>query len=873
MIGTTLHQYRIVRAVGSGGMGEVYAAEDLRLRRLVALKILPREMAADPDRLLRFRREAQVVASLNHPNIVTLYGVEEADGVHFLTMELVEGKTLAELMPAKGFALPDLLRMGVQLADAVSVAHQRGVIHRDLKPANVMLTEDRRLKVLDFGLAKATGEGSGPMDRTATELVTEEHVVMGTTSYMSPEQAEGQTVDARSDIFSLGVVLYEMATGARPFGGRTPMAVLSAIMKDAARPLTELKGDLPQELERIVGRCLAKDPGGRYQDAADLRLDLERLQESTAPGRAAAPAAARRLLWAAAGLAILAIGVASYLALTRVRGVASDPSGDPPPAGEFTQITTRHGIEWFPSFSPDGKWMVYAANEGGPRHIFLQSVTGQTAIDLTKDSQTDEDQPAFSPDGERIAFRSSRDGGGIFVMGRTGEAVRRVTRAGFRPAWSPDGTRIAYTTENVDINPQNPTGTSELWIVSISTGETRRVTDMDATLAAWSPHDKQIAFARRAGFRSIEIWTVPAGGGPPVQVTEAVANEWTPAWSPDGAYLYYASDRSGSMNLWRVRIDESSGKVLGAPQAVPTPAPSLAHPTISSDGRKIMYASAFVTANVEKLALDPSSATVKGEPSPVTTGTRRWSSPDPSPDGSRVAFYSHVRPEGDLYITRADGSDLQQITSDESVDRLPRWSPDGQWLGFFSARRGRFDLWKIRPDGSELQQLTDGGGPFVWSPDGGRVASLDPLAPIGSKARVMVFDVSRGKARHSEPLPPLDNLPGRFIANSWSPDGERLAGHLELRNGGIATYSFSKRRYEVLVEFGEWPVWLPDDRRMLFVANGNSFYIVDSRTKQVRKVFSVQRDVIGPPRLTRDGKVMFFTRRSTESDIWMMTLR
>ena len=272
-----LLHYEILHLIGKGGMGDVYAAQDTKLGRKVALKILPSEMAADPERRARFEREAKAVAALNHPNIVTIHSVEEADGVHFITMELVEGKTLSELIPESGCPLSSLLDRAVAMTDAVSAAHGRGITHRDLKPDNVMVTDDGRVKVLDFGLAKLRGEGTdeAAATRLAADAQTAEGKILGTAAYMSPEQAEGKTVDSRSDIFSLGTILYEMATGARPFQGDTVISTMSAILRDHPPPPSDARPDLPPDLARIVRRCLEKDPERRFQTAKDVRNELE----------------------------------------------------------------------------------------------------------------------------------------------------------------------------------------------------------------------------------------------------------------------------------------------------------------------------------------------------------------------------------------------------------------------------------------------------------------------------------------------------------------------------------------------------------------------------------------------------------------------
>jgi Tol biopolymer transport system component len=327
------------------------------------------------------------------------------------------------------------------------------------------------------------------------------------------------------------------------------------------------------------------------------------------------------------------------------------------------------------------------------------------------------------------------------------------------------------------------------------------------------------------------------------------------------------------MNLWRVPVDEASGKTRGQPEALTTPAPYLAHLSLSADGKRIAYTSALITANIQQLTLD-ASPEPKGEPAWVTTGSRRWSTPDPSPDGDWVAFYSLTQPEGQLYVAHPDGTGLRQVT-DGATDRMPRWSPDGKWIACFSNRSGRLEVWKIKPDGSGQQQLTEGGGGYLaWSPDGSRIATTHSIMESQAETNVMVFDPNRPwKEQTAEVLPPLDPPSDRFLVNSWSPDGRNLAGQVTGQHPGIAVYSLASRAYGRLTDFGEWPVWLPDSRRVLFVAHASAFYILDTSSRQVRKIFSVARDVIGPPRLTRDGRKAYYSRRVTESDIWLCTLR
>jgi eukaryotic-like serine/threonine-protein kinase len=871
--GSRLGPYEILAAVGSGGMGEVYRAYDPRLKRDVAIKVLPPTTIADQEHRQRLEREAQAIAALNHPNIVTIYSVEEAEGVPFLTMEFVDGKPLSELIPRNGMAMEPFLRLAIPIADAIAAAHLGGITHRDLKPTNIMAASDGRVKILDFGLAKLR-DPEGPANRLSaftTEGLTGSGQILGTVAYMSPEQAEGKPVDERSDIFSLGILLYEMATGRRPFHGETAVSILSSIIKDTPAPVTELNRALPPDLGRIIRRALPKDPERRYQTAKDVRNDLEDLREAFASkslltqdqAEGAPQKTYFKLLWTVG--AVSTIAIAMVLGWT-LRG--GRPSGvSEARIGEFTvgQITSDPGVEAQPSISPDGKWVVYTKGESNA-DIYLQGVGGQVPINLTKDSDTSDDyQPAFSPDGERIAFRSDREGGGLFLMGRTGESVLRLTTEGFNPAWSPDGLEIVYAETPVQ-SPYFRSGSSRLWIVKVANGEKRLLTETDAVQPSWSPHGLRIAYWAVGGSNRLrDIFTIPAGGGPPTAVTNDSAVDANPIWSPDGKHLYFVSDRGGSLNLWRIGIDESSGKPLSTPEPVTTPSLSIFDLTVSSDGKRLAFTSLFSTTNIQKVGFDPMSGQTTGPPAAVTTGTREWRSVGASPDGQWVTLASGP-PQEDIYVARSDGSGLRQLTKDPAYDRVPRWSPDGTRIAFHSNRDGVQQIWTIRPDGSELRRLTSypnqGLRSAVWSPDGTRMAAFDQTA-----FKIAIFDPRKSWDQQAPEEIPAPLAGKQCVPESWSPDGSKLAC---VSDSGTIVYFFDTRKYERVIQAGD-VVWLSDSRRLLL--SDSRILLADALSKKAREILSVLPEYLASPSLPLDNRHIFFVRANAQSDIYMLSFR
>jgi len=876
--GSRLGPYEIVAPLGAGGMGEVYRARDPRLGREVAVKVLPAAVSADPDRLRRFEQEARAASALNHPNILTVFDTGAQNGVAYLVTELLAGETLRERLAGGALPARKAVEIAVQIARGLAAAHEHRIVHRDLKPENLFLTRDGRVKILDFGLAKLMAQGAGsPSELAAAPTLlsgTEPGVVMGTAGYMSPEQVQGLPADHRADLFALGAVLYEMLSGRRAFQRGSAVETMAAVLREEPPGLAESGKAVPPGLERVVRHCLEKDPHHRFQAASDLAFGLESLSSFSGAGAAAGPpvhALPRSARWLplllAGGLALLAVG---YLA-GRGRGTGETGVGEPV---HFTRLTHDAERELRPAISPDGDEIAYALGNLAESDIYLRRVGSENAVNLTPDSPGVDFDPAFSPDGRQIAFGSARDGGGIFLMGTTGESVRRLTAKGHHPAWSPDGREIAFSEGGLGFSAAYSGGSeSRLLAVKVATGATRLLVDgQDAVQPSWSPHGHRIAFwGVRAGTLQRDVWTAPVAGARKtenlVAVTSDVHLDWNPFWSPDGRWLYFLSDRDGTLNLWRVPIEEESGKVLGPPEPSRLPSGDIPTAAGARDG-SIVFPVAEQRGVIERYPFDPARARITGPAETLWVG-RALSAIDVSPVSGEIVL--STEDSEDLVLLRADGKLLRKLTDDSARDRHPRWAPDGSSIAFQSYRDGGvWGIWTVRPDGSGLRRLSPTGRTIldpVWAPDGRRLWAYDETetSPSG-------FFLRPGDSR-IERLPSAG--PGlHFWARDWSADGRSLAGYLieHRRPARPALYDVAARKFTLTGASGggQRVRWLRGNRRLLAVtAVANRLDVIDPG----RKTSSTVLDFAPPGflvdfALTPDERWLLVMYPRIEGDLW-----
>ena len=716
--GARLGPYEILSALGAGGMGEVYRARDTTLNRDVALKVLPPEFTLNTDRVARFEREARLLASLNHPHIGSIYGLELSGAAPALVLELVEGDGLDARVRRGPLALPEALAIARQIADALDAAHTAGIVHRDLKPSNIKISRDGSVKVLDFGLAKAFDtEGSGPdlsTSITLTAAATLPGVILGTAAYMSPEQARGLPVDKRTDIWAFGCVLFEMLTGATTFARPTATDTVAAVV-GVDPDWTSLPADTPAGIRRLLTRCLQKDARRRLHDIADVRIELEEAMTAPALAVPARRRWTRPSTWALSLGLVAAVVAVAWLARDRFGG----PS-EPPPDTRVMRLTDLPGLEEFPAMSPDGRSVAFTAGMGGRRQLFMQLVTGGAPLQLTRDP-VDHEYPRWSPDSSSIFYFSpaapGQLQGNIWQIPALGGVPRRVVS-------SVGGADVSPTDGRLALFRLAKTG---IELVAATKDGSRF--DVVAEFAAatyylyprWSPDGKWIAFQRGDSVR-FDVFIAPATGGEPRQVTRDNNMMSGFAWLPDSTGIVYSSSRGGTMpylpalGLWLVTLRDGNVRRISSGES------SYVTPDVSRSGAVVVGRMRLQT-DIWKFPVDGSPADNVRRGVRVTRQTGQVLTPTANPRDPEVAFLSDSGGHANLWVVNTESGQLRQLTHERDPNvamGVPVWSPDGRAIAFVSSRGNQgltFGVWLVDPDGSNLRNVANPGLGPAWSPD------------------------------------------------------------------------------------------------------------------------------------------------------------
>ena len=854
MIGQTISHYRITAEVGAGGMGVVYRAEDLRLGREVAIKFLPDTSAADQLALERFHREARAASALNHRHICTIHEIDEHAGRPFIVMEILEGETLQKRISKKRFDLEGLLDVTTQVAEGLDAAHSKGIVHRDIKPSNIFVTNTGEVKILDFGLAKLSADAAGagakpPSGVTITSpgaLMTGPGTTMGTIAYMSPEQVRGEDLDARTDIFSCGVMLYEMATAALPFAGATTGIIFDGILNKAPVPASKLNPALPGELDRILDKTLEKDRNLRYQSARDLRADLARLRRDSGSARThaaiapvhAPPVSSRRrtgLIAAAIAIAIAGLGLASYFAWPRRAPVISNTPRT------LSRLTFEEGLQSQPTWSPDGRFVAYTSDQSGNFDIWVQPVAGGRAVQVTSDPATDW-QPSWSADGNTLAFRSERDGGGIYVVPALGGRERRLTTFGYWPQWSPKKPELLFVVRPPVQNAS--TVVPPIYLAGLDGAPPRQIlADVMAKFRnvgriIWHPDGARVTFTAALGPQG-GFFTVPISGGTPEpwKFSDAVARNMKETglglrdfqWAPSGNDLYVEGVSKGLVNLWKLGGNAATLEWVSGPERLTTGVGIDAEMAPSPDGSKLAFVTRTETERHWALPFDAVKQRVTAEGEPVTKPTG-FGAFDLSADGRWLLFV--VRRAGKDTIelwTRSfeTGTDTMLVEGPHYF--APRLSRDGSLVAYRTIRDDERRLaWMLRESARADSLLAKGiVNPWDWSADGTRILHQCPA----SEAPPAICSSPRDATTTADMRTIVADADHAIWQGRFSPDGRWVLFNAQsLKTVGTSVLGVvpaSGGKWTPLTDARLWadkPRWGPDGRTIYFISNRNSAF-------------------------------------------------